>query len=126
MSLYGDGRRDGLLAALAIVVISLGVRVMGHTVAIDGDLLAALRPAALPALGGVLCYRLLRALGCSRYAGFLVGAGYAVSPWSLALAARLGAILGALLLLFGRSGRTIRSARAAAAGTAAKTSTSSN
>ncbi len=88
MSLYGDGRRDGLLAALAIVVISLGVRVMGHTVAIDGDLLAALRPAALPALGGVLCYRLLRALGCSRYAGFLVGAGYAVSPWSLALAAR--------------------------------------
>jgi hypothetical protein len=40
-------------------------------------------------------------------------------------AARVGASLGALLLLLGRSGRTIRNARAAAAGSAApQTSTS--
>jgi hypothetical protein len=88
MSLYGDGRRDGLVAALAIVVIAVGVRGLGAWLAPAPDLFAAVQPAALPALGGVLCYRLLRALGLSRYAAFLAGTAYALSPWLLAMAAR--------------------------------------
>jgi hypothetical protein len=88
MSLYGDGRREGLVAALAIVVISVGVRGLGAWLTPVADVHAALAPAALPALGGVTCYRLLRALACSRYAAFLAGAAYALSPWFLAMAAR--------------------------------------
>ena len=49
--------------------------------------LTAMQPALLPALGGVLCYRFLRAQGRSRYAGFLAGMAYGVSPWLLAMAA---------------------------------------
>lgn len=90
MSLYGDGRREGLVAALAIVVIGLGVRGLGAWLTPVADVHAALAPAALPALGGITCYRLLRALGCSRYAAFLAGAAYALSPWLLAMAARPG------------------------------------
>jgi len=88
MSLYGDGRREGLVAALAIVVISVGVRGLGAWLTPVADVHAALAPAALPALGGVACYRLLRAFGCSRYGAFLAGAAYALSPWLLAMAAR--------------------------------------
>jgi hypothetical protein len=88
MSLYGDGRRDGLVAAMGIVVIGLAARAAGALLAPSSDLLAALAPAALPTLGGVLCYRMVRALGLSRYAGFLAGAAYALSPWLSALAAR--------------------------------------
>lgn len=87
MSLYGSGRAEGIGAVLLIGVLVLLARVLG---AWFGDLpatWAAIAPAVLPAAGGMLCYRYLKAQGRSRYAAFLGGAAYGLSPWLLATAA---------------------------------------
>lgn len=86
MSLYGTGRREGiaavLLIAAAVVIVQLvGAFARPHTT--DGALLARV---CVPALGGALCYRFLRAQGRSRYAGFLVGIAYGLSPWLVGMA----------------------------------------
>lgn len=88
MSLYGSGRREGILTTLAIATLVMVVHVLGSWFAPDHTegLLAALRSAAIPALAGILCYRCLRAFGRSRYAGFLTGTAYALSPWFVAFA----------------------------------------
>jgi hypothetical protein len=88
MSLYGTGRREGIAAVLLLGVLALLVRAIAAWLGDTHDPLAALHPAALPALGGMLCYRCLRAQGRSRYAGFLAGLAYALSPWLLAIGAR--------------------------------------
>jgi hypothetical protein len=86
MSLYGSGRSEGIAAALLIGALVVAVRSLAA--ALDGaDLLQDPASVGLAALGGMLCYRFLRAQGRSRFTGFLVGAGYGLSPWLLALAA---------------------------------------
>lgn len=84
MSLYGSGRSEGVLAVVLISACVLLTHLLGAWLA-DDLLLPALTDATLPALGGLLTYRFLRAQGRSRYAGFLVGAGYGLSPWLTAL-----------------------------------------
>ncbi|MBL8735212.1 MAG: hypothetical protein JNL12_02165 [Planctomycetes bacterium] len=102
MSLYGTGRREGIAATALLTTLALLVQTIA----------AIARPSPLgwpqlvdmlvPALGGVLAYRFLRAQGRSRYAGFLVGTAYALSPWLLAMQAapreQLAAVLGPLAL----------------------------
>ena len=88
MSLYGTGRKEGIAAAVLLAMVVLTVRALGAWLVATPDPLAAMQPALLPALGGVLCYRFLRAQGRSRYAGFLAGMAYGLSPWFLAMAAR--------------------------------------
>ncbi len=89
MSLYGTGRREGIVAALCITAMVLLVHLGASELAAPGlgapEFGTALRRGVLPALGGLLCYRLLRAQGRSRYAGFLIGAAYGLSPWFGAL-----------------------------------------
>ncbi len=86
MSLYGTGRSEGIGAVLLIGAIVLLVRAIAAWPTDIDELLLGLQPALLPALGGMLCYRFLRAQGRSRYAGFLVGAAYGLSPWLLSIA----------------------------------------
>lgn len=88
MSLYGTGRREGIAAVLLLGTLALLVRATAAWLGDAAEPLAALQPALLPALGGMLCYRFLRAQGRSRYAGFLAGLAYALSPWLLAIGAR--------------------------------------
>lgn len=81
MSLYGTGRTEGALAASA----AGGVAAATHAAAgwrVDEATLATLswNTATAGALGAALAYRLLRAQGRSRYAGFLCGAAYGMSP----------------------------------------------
>jgi hypothetical protein len=86
MSLYGTGRSEGIGATLLVAALVLGVQVLAAAFGgrpIDAD---ALQPALQPALGGMLCYRFLRANRRSRYAAFLSGAAYGLSPWCLSLA----------------------------------------
>lgn len=89
MSLYGTGRAEGIGAAVVIGCLLSIVHLLGALQATGPnglDAVATLRSAAIPALGGVLCYRLLRAQGRSRYSGFLAGTAYAMSPWLCAIA----------------------------------------
>lgn len=88
MSLYGSGRREGFLTTLAIAGLVAAVHVLGAWFAPDraAGITAALRSAGIPALAGALCYRTLRAFGRSRFAGFLGGLAYALSPWFVAFA----------------------------------------
>ncbi len=86
MSLYGSGRSEGVLAALLIAAIVVLARAAASWLAGAAVDAADVVVAALPALGGMLCYRLLRAQGRSRYAAFLAGAAYGLSPWLTALA----------------------------------------
>lgn len=90
MSLYGTGRAEGIGTAALIVTITTLVHCLGALQAhgLGGfDAANALGSAAVPALGGVLCYRFLRAQGRSRFASFLAAAAYALSPWTCAVAA---------------------------------------
>ncbi len=86
MSLYGTGRGEGIGATFLIAAIVLVVQLVGawaRPQATDLELLARI---CVPALGGALCYRFLRAQGRSRYAGFLVGIAYGLSPWLVGMA----------------------------------------
>lgn len=85
MSLYGTGRSEGITAVLLVGAIVLLTRACGGWLGDEGGLLATMAPAGLPAIGGMLCYRFLRAQGRSRYSAFLVGAAYGLSPWLLAM-----------------------------------------
>jgi hypothetical protein len=103
MSLYGTGRREGIVAVTCIglwVVAAHQLAVM-LSPALQGRG-TALAESLLPALGGMLAYRFLRAQGRSRYAGFLAGAAYGLSPWLMAIAAapreQLAAVLAPLAL----------------------------
>lgn len=79
MSLFGTGRREGITAVCLIGVLTA----LTH-------LAAAMRHGPLGqsayvtmiagAVGGMLTYRFLRAQGRSRYAGFLGGIAYGMSP----------------------------------------------
>ncbi len=85
MSLYGTGRSEGIGAVALIAAIVLTMHALGGGVGADATMLAALCSACLPALGGMLCYRFLRAQRRSRFAAFLVGAAYGLSPWLIAI-----------------------------------------
>lgn len=81
MSLYGSGRAEGALAASAAGVVAASA----HAAAGSG--LIELAPngqawttATAGAIGATLAYRFLRAQGRSRYAAFLCGAAYGMSP----------------------------------------------
>lgn len=83
MSLFGTGRKEGVLAAcLLALLVSLAHLATG----LGGELLhdVETRPnpttAVLGAIGAVLVYRLLRAQGRTRYAAFVGGAAYGMSP----------------------------------------------
>lgn len=89
MSLYGSGRAEGVVAAIGIacfvaVVFALGSWQVTAFGQIDWTTTAI--NALAPATGGLLCYRFLRASGRSRYAAFLVGTMYALSPWFVSMA----------------------------------------
>lgn len=102
MSLYGTGRAEGVSAVLLIGLLVVGAHVAGAWCAGDTALLAKALGAVLPAVGGMLCYRFLRAQGRSRYAAFLAGAAYGASPWLATMAAapreQLAAVLAPLAL----------------------------
>ena len=90
MSLYGSGRAEGIVAALGIacfvgLVYALGAWQVESLAQIDWGTTGI--SALAPATGGLLCYRFLRATGRSRYAAFLVGTMYALSPWFVSVAA---------------------------------------
>lgn len=87
MSLYGTGRREGIgsvlvLGAVVVLVLILGSLQLFGSLA---NVAAASQDAIVPALGGALFYRLQRALRRSRYAAFLTGVAYALSPWLLTM-----------------------------------------
>ena len=88
MSLYGSGRGEGIGAAAIIAAFVLLVHWLAAAAAdvATTDTAQRLLHTALPALGGALCYRFLRAQGRRRYAAFLVGIAYGSSPWLAALA----------------------------------------
>lgn len=79
MSLFGTGRKEGILACCLIGIFTAAAH-----------LVAALRHGPLTesavvtmlagSVGGSLTYRFLRAQGRSRYAGFLGGIAYGMSP----------------------------------------------
>ena len=102
MSLYGTGRAEGVSAVLLIGLLVVGAHMAGAWCSGEAELLAAAFGAVLPATGGMLCYRFLRAQGRSRYAAFLAGAAYGSSPWLAVMAAapreQLAAVLAPLAL----------------------------
>ncbi|MFK7742204.1 MAG: hypothetical protein AB8H80_17960 [Planctomycetota bacterium] len=90
MSLFGTGRREGVIAVMAVLFLVLAARLaVGATAewfgAVESEPLAWLT-ATSSALGGCLIYRMLRAQGRTRYAAFLGGAAYGLSPLFLGLA----------------------------------------
>jgi hypothetical protein len=87
VSLYGTGRREGIVTVLTLAGLVCAVHALAAWRAPSAATAAWgwIADAVLPALAGALCYRFLRAQGRSRYAGFLAGAAYALSPWLLAL-----------------------------------------
>ncbi|MCB9875996.1 MAG: hypothetical protein H6835_00195 [Planctomycetes bacterium] len=86
MSLFGTGRREGVTATLLVGALTVAA-VFGLAMRGEAALGERLEVAAL-SLGGMLTYRFLRAIGRSRYAGFLGGLGYALAPILAGLAMR--------------------------------------
>lgn len=79
MSLFGTGRREGIVAACLVTLLA----VLAHLAAgwfADEPGVAAFRTALAGGIGSALAYRFLRAHGRSRYAAFLGGAAYGLSP----------------------------------------------
>ena len=79
MSLYGTGRKEGIFAACFIGILTAGA----HLAALlrnDSMHEAAYVTMFAGAIGGMLAYRFLRAQGRSRYAAFLGGIAYGMSP----------------------------------------------
>jgi hypothetical protein len=79
MSLYGTGRREGILAACLIAILAAGIHLSSAlllgTISHDNGLTTA-----AGSIGGILIYRFLRVQGRSRYAAFLGGVAYGLSP----------------------------------------------
>lgn len=88
MSLYGSGRGEGIASVLLIALLVLLVQVLGgiQALGLSIDLPDAAACALVPAIAGLSFYRFLRAQGRSRYAAFLTGVAYALSPWMLTIA----------------------------------------
>ncbi|MEZ6038791.1 MAG: hypothetical protein R3F29_15030 [Planctomycetota bacterium] len=86
MSLFGTGRREGITAVILIGALTFaavfGVAMRGQAHLADGVEVAALT------VGGMATYRFLRAIGRSRYAGFLGGLAYSLAPLFAGLAMR--------------------------------------
>ncbi len=85
MSLYGTGRKEGIAATALIVLLVVVVHTVGGLATAAHHALPRLLASLVPGIAGVTCYRFLRAQGRSRFAGFLAGAAYALSPWLLAI-----------------------------------------
>jgi hypothetical protein len=79
MSLFGTGRREGIIA---VCLIGLLTAVTHLAAALRHGLIGESTYVTMiaGAVGGMLTYRFLRAQGRSRYAGFLGGAAYGMSP----------------------------------------------
>lgn len=79
MSLFGTGRKEGILAVCAIGLLTA----LAHAAAawrLDEVSEEAWVTAFAGAVGGMLTYRFLRVQGRSRYAAFLGGIAYGMSP----------------------------------------------
>ena len=85
MSLYGSGRREGISAALLIATLVVLVHLLAAWSHADPLQLRELPRFLVPALAGSLCDRFLRAQGRSRYAAFLAGCAYGLSPWLVSM-----------------------------------------
>lgn len=99
MSLYGSGRAEGIGAVAVLAFATVAVHVLAAVaVGTAAQQQAQLAwSTMLPAVGGALFYRFLRAGRHSRYAAFLGGLAYGLSPWFTALVAlRAEAIAAAL------------------------------
>lgn len=79
MSLFGTGRREGIIA---VCLIGLLTAVTHLAAALRHGLITEATHVTMVAgaVGGMLTYRFLRSQGRSRYAGFLGGAAYGMSP----------------------------------------------
>ncbi len=84
MSLYGSGRREGVLAVVVMAFLVLAVHALGEARR-DGlwpfDWQEPLPHAVIASVAGTTFYRFLRGLGRSRYVSFLAGTAYALAPW---------------------------------------------
>lgn len=85
MSLYGTGRKEGVVAVLLIALLVLTIEVIGGLQSLGRaiDLPETASDAIVPSIAGLTFYRFLRAQGRSRYTAFLTGVAYALSPWML-------------------------------------------
>ncbi len=79
MSLYGTGRKEGILSACAIALLSALVHASAAWLGLQ-PVYSGWVTALSGGLGGALTYRFLRAQGRSRYASFLGGCAYGMSP----------------------------------------------
>jgi len=88
VSLYGTGRKEGVVAVLLIALLVLTIQVIGglQTLGLAIDLPDTASEAIVPSIAGLSFYRFLRAQGRSRYTAFLTGVAYALSPWMLTVA----------------------------------------
>lgn len=88
MSLYGTGRREGILAVVVMTLIIVFVHAIAEARAgvWPSDWQGPAEQAGLAAVGGALFYRFLRSLDRSRFAAFLAGTAYALAPWFAAIA----------------------------------------
>lgn len=85
MSLFGTGRREGIIAVCLIGLLTAAAHLIAamRLGAIVGSTWLTVTAAAT---GGMLTYRFLRVQGRSRYAGFLGGIAYGMSPLFAGLA----------------------------------------
>lgn len=79
MSLYGTGRKEGILAVCLIGILT-AVAHLAAAMRYDALGEAAYVTMLAGAVGGMLTYRFLRAQGRSRYAAYLGGIAYGMSP----------------------------------------------
>ena len=79
MSLFGTGRKEGIVSVCLIGILTAAAHLAA---ALRHDALseAAIVTMLAGGVGGMLTYRFLRAQGRSRYAGFLGGIAYGMSP----------------------------------------------
>ena len=79
MSLFGTGRKEGILAVCLIGLLTTTVHLAAaarHGLLRESGYITMLAGA----IGGMLTYRFLRVQGRSRYAGFIGGIAYGMSP----------------------------------------------
>lgn len=115
MSLYGSGRREGIVATVVVAALALLAH-LGTAMAHGVPPIEVAPTALCAALGGVTLFRYLRAQGRSRYAAFVCAAASATSPLFPLLAAapreQLAAALAPLALEAARRSRNPAQQRA--------------
>jgi len=79
MSLYGTGRKEGIFAACFVAILTAGAHLAG-LLRHDPQREVGNLTMFASAIGGMLAYRFLRAQTRSRYAAFLGGIAYGMSP----------------------------------------------